>query len=156
MQTKSTARLASRLVSSTVFSGLRSSFYDNDLRALAWVVERMPQDAHDGIRLYCFPSQGAAFGLNIEHVRPAFQHDRASQAVRQGLCHRNPLGRGRVPVFLLVFRVFGSCLGVPGRFLCHPGPILEFVFLWRCLCRQSPPCRAVVHTSVLLRGTRGT
>jgi hypothetical protein len=37
--------------------------------------------------------------------------------------------------FLVVF------LGGSGRFSYPLGPILESLFLWRCFCRQKPPCK---------------
>jgi hypothetical protein len=37
-------------------------------------------------------------------------------------------------------RFFGRFLWVSGRVSCPRGPTLESVFLWRCFCRQKPPC----------------
>ena len=51
---------------------------------------------------------------------------------------------GRVPEFLWVFwvfDVFAVFLGFPAGFPTLPGLILESVFLWRCFCRQKPPCK---------------
>ena len=50
------------------------------------------------------------------------------------------------------FWVFGRFPGVSCRVSYPPGPILESVFLWRCFCRQKPPCnpRAVSSDLILL------
>ncbi len=42
-----------------------------------------------------------------------------------------------------VFEVVGRFAWAPGRLSYPPGPILGSVFLWRCFCRQKPPCRSI-------------
>ncbi len=42
------------------------------------------------------------------------------------------------------FGVFGGFPWVSGLVSYPPGPILESAFLWRCFCRQKPPCSGFV------------
>ncbi len=58
----------------------------------------------------------------------------------KGVDTQTLLGRGKVPEFLWVFEVFGRFPSVSGRVSYPPGPILGSAFLWRCFCRQKPPC----------------
>ncbi len=57
---------------------------------------------------------------------------------------QKPLGRGRVPEFLLVFLVVGRFPWVSGRVSYSPGPISGSVLLWLCFCRQKPPCTRIL------------
>ncbi len=60
--------------------------------------------------------------------------------------------------------VFGCLSWVSGWFSYPPGLILESGFLWRCFCRQEPPCnldlidvlRARPQTLLIRRGIRST
>ena len=62
--------------------------------------------------------------------------------------------RAWVPVFLVVFDVFGRFPWAPGRLSYPPGPTLGPVFLWRCFCRQKPSrTRKLVY--MLGRGWEG-
>jgi hypothetical protein len=63
--------------------------------------------------------------------------------IRQGLRYRNLSSRGKVPEFSVGFRgVWSLSLGFRPGYI-PSGPMLGSVFLWRCCCRQKPPCTGV-------------
>ncbi len=65
---------------------------------------------------------------------------RPSISVAHMFSHASCLG----PAGKRVFRVVGRFLSIPGLLSYPPGPV-ESVFLWRCLCRQKPPCKGGVN-----------